>query len=546
MRSGLARWMHASACTLLLLPAAQALGLTVVVERLPDGAVRVDYELEAETTELVLNRVGPGAPPWTVLGDSLVLRDSRIASATGSPFSAASVRIEPSPVRGDAGAVVVALGARSSLVDLRRVLPPDEAGPVAIKLRNAFDVRERACVDEYAPDDAGRLRDTSAWFAVVSTTRDACHEAMHGGNGAQMFAEEVPAPLQLSASQQIAAAYRRLAEKLRSPLDPPPTLVLSYAPGSRGGFTMVRTGIDSVVFARLEGDSWATPTARQTTSLAFSLTTALVRSWLHGLPEEGLLGGSGAARYLAALERHSAGDDIFGEPAGRILLGEIEDCGRQIGWGISGTGVPPPGVVLACGPLIQFVYDAVARAESAGGRTIFDVWADVLARADGGPLEAKSFLATNERAHAGVAGLVYGPTADFAGIAELLRSAGIDASVGEPRDTGGAVAALLRALVRDDCDGRLGGTQIKGDRIAVNSREPCRTLPQAFELIEIEDVGALTSARAVHEAVAAACAARGRVRLTGALPAQQFELKCPAIVPELSQQLYVRDVYFLK
>jgi hypothetical protein len=545
MRSGLARSVLAAVYAFLLLPAAPTLGLTVLVERLPDGAVRVDYELAAETTELVLNRVGPGAPPWIVLGDTLILGDGRISSTTGSPFSAASVRIEPSPVRGDARAVVVALGARSSLIDLTRVLPPDEPGPVAVRVRNAFDMGARTCVAEYARDDAGRLRDTPAWFVVVSTTRDACREAVHDGGGAQVFAEDVPAPLQLGASQQLGAAYRRLAEKLRSPLDPPPTLVVSYAPGSRGGFTMVRTGIDSVVFARLEGESWAAPTARQTSVLALSLTTALVRSWLHGLPDEGLLGASGAAQYLAAVERHSTGEDIFGEPAGRILLGELEDCGRQIGWGIRGAGVPPPGVVRACGPLIQFVYDAVVRSESAGRRTIFDVWADVLALAEGGPLDAESFLATNERAHAAVAGLVYGPTADLAGIAELLRSSGIDASVGDPRDTGGAVAALLRGLIRDDCGGP-GGTQIKGDRIAVNIREPCRTLPQAFELIEIEDIGALTTARTVYEAVAAACTARGRVRLTGALPAQQFELACPAVVPELAQQLHVRDVYFLK
>jgi hypothetical protein len=545
MRSGLARWTHALACALPFWPAAHALGLTVVVERLPDGAVRVDYELEAEMTELVLNRVGPGAPPWTVLDDGLVFRDGRIASATGSPFSAASVRIEPSPVRGDAGAVVVALGARSSLVDLTRVLPPDEPGPVAVRVRHAFDMRERTCVDEYARDDVGRLRDTPGWFVAVSTTRDACREAVHDGGGTQVFAEEVPAPLQLGASKEFAAAYRRLAEKLRLPLDPPPTLVVSYAPRSVGGFTMVRTGIDSVVFARLEGDNWATPTARQTSSLAFSLTTALVRSWLQGLPEQGLLGGSGAARYLAALDRHSAGDEIFDEPAGRILLGEIEGCGRQFSWVVPGSGAPPPGVVLACGPLIQFVYDAVVRAESAGRRTIFDVWADVLAQTEGEPLDA-AFLASNERAHDALAGLVHGPAPDFEGIAELLRGSGIDASVGDPRDTGGAVAALLRALVRDDCGGRLGGTQIKGDRIAVNSREPCRTLPQAFELIEIEDVGVVTFGRAVYEAVATACAARDRVRLTGALASQRFEVDCPATLPALPQQLLVRDVYFLK
>jgi hypothetical protein len=137
-------------------------------------------------------------------------------------------------------------------------------------------------------------------------------------------------------------------------------------------------------------------------------------------------------------------------------------------------------------------------------------------------------------------------TADFEGIAMALRNAGIDASLGEPLDTGGTVASLLRAVVSTDCpEGLRGAGPFVGDRIQIRMRGTCRTLPQQVELIRIEGVGILTSAPDVYRATADACAERGRVRLTGALASQEFEVDCPASVPELPRQLFIRNVHFL-
>jgi len=561
VREVFCRWRHAAACALLIVPASTSLAaMKVVVERLADGAVRVDYVLDTEVTELAfVPAIGRGVPSarstWTVLGNELILSGDRIASTTGSPFSAASVRIEPTLVMGRGRPTVVALGPRSSVVDLNRVLEVEGAQAISLKVRNAYDVRARACVKEHDVDDAARATNGAvARFVVVSTSRDACDEATHGGDPT-VVAEDAPPELQLVAARELAGAYRRLTEKLGLPLDPAPTLIVAHR--REGASVWVPPGVDSVVLARLEGDNWTSPTPYQANLLAFNLTQALVPSWLDGVvvpptQPDRLLGHwlrGAPAQYLALLDRQSLGQPVHGMPAGRALLGDMDLCSRRVGESfrdLSTAVVPVDRDPQACGLLILFVYDAVTRAETAGRRTIFDIWADVLEEADGGPIDAEAFLATNERARAAVAGLVYGPTADFEAIAAVLRNAGIDASLGEPRDTGGAVSALLTSLVREDCsEGLRSAGPFIGDRIKIQTRGACRTLPQEVELISIAGQGILTSARAVYEATADACAARGRVTMTGALAAQEFEIDCPASVPALPQQLLIRNVHFL-
>lgn len=567
MREGLRRSWHVAVFAVLGLPASSSLAaMTVIVERLADGAVRVDYAFDAAATELVFAieaAAGSRAKYWTVLNDTLVLRDDRITSMTGSPFSAASVRIEPAANFYEAVAgqrpgrtALITLGARSSVIDLALVLPRAPAGQIALEARNAFDVRARTCVDEHDFEDAGNRRlEGGAWFVVVSTSRDACLEATHDG-GLPLLAENAPADLQAVAARELASAYRRLAEKLGRPLDPPPTLILAHKPRSGSSVTGIQAGVDSVVVASLEGDSWVVPTPRQRSNLSFSLTQALAPSWFDGVVvppaqparvRHWLVGAP--AQYLAALDRLALGEEVRGEPAGRMLLADIDLCSRRVegAFGVARTAaVPVDHDPRTCGLLIQFVYDAITRAEAAGQRTIFDLWADVLREADGGPLEVESFLATNERARAVVAGLVYGPTADFEGIAAVLRNAGVEASLGEPRDTGATVAALLHVLVNNDCpEGLRDAGPFVGDRVKIRTRGTCRTLPQEVELIGIEGVGILTSARDVYRATADACEERRRVRLTGSLASQDLEIDCPASVPALPQQLYIRNVHFL-
>lgn len=565
MGNRLPRWSHAAACALLACAADDVLAATtIVVERLADGAVRVDYRLDAESLEIKFAPTGPAfgrEPPrpraeWFVLDDGLTLTDDRIASPTGSPFSSASVRIEPQIGPGQGRATVSKIGTGASVIDLALALPAAPAAPISLELRNVFDVRARACVNERKIDDArSRLGSALAWLVVVGTSREACQAASHESGGVFVLADAAPLQWRMAASLELASAYRRLAERLGRQLDPPPTLVVAYEPSGSNTIGW-RTGIDSVIAVSLTGDTWNKGPHVQARDWA-SLTEALARAWFEELvvpsspqsPRYRHWFVGAPPQYLAALDRHGLGEQPFGISAGRMLVGDIDLCSSSVEAPLRDApamAVPVERNPQTCGLLIQFVYDALTRAETGGQRTIFDVWAELLEEADGGPIYPESFLATNERARAAVTGLIDGPVADFERIVATLRGAGVDAYLGDPRDTGGAVASLLRVLAGDDCtEGLKGAGPLGGDRVPIETRGTCQTLPQKVSLIAIEGVGILTSARAVYEATAGACAERGRVRLTGALANEEFDLTCPPNVPTLPRHLYLRDVHFL-
>ena len=558
MRNRLRRPWFAAVCAVLGFHASSSLAATtVVVERLADGSVRVDYELDAAATELVLADVpGPRGvdwrADWTVLSDTLTLQDKRIASTTRSPFSAASVRIEPA--ERTALTMLATMGARSSVVDLRFLVPQPPAAEVCSKMRNAFDVRARACVDELHLEGAGAPRPSggASWLVVVSTSRDACREAIRDGD-LTFLVEGAPAQLQAIAAEQFASAYRRLSEKLGRPLDPPPALILAHKGRSGGGvwasagastpsFSLRSKGIAGLRRTHAVRAVWG-PASRGRSRL----------DWLAGVDESpprafarrALARGRRRTTYLAVLDSQSLGEEVYPEPAGRMLLADIELCSRQSKdrpfLGAVAVPVERVAEVRAADP-IRLRRDHAGR--DAGERTIFDAWADVLADADGGPIEAGSFLATNERARAAVAGLVYGPAADFEGIVTALRNAGIDASLGDPRDTGGAVAPSLDAFVRNDCSEGLRGATFMDDRVKITTRGTCRTLPQDNELIRIEGVGILTSAPEVTAPWRRRAPARARAPDRRSSDAG-VRADCPASLPELPRQLFIRNVHFL-
>ena len=63
----------------------------------------------------------------------------------------------------------------------------------------------------------------------------------------------------------------------------------------------------------------------------------------------------------------------------------------------------------------------------AGERTIYDLWAEALATRDGrNGVDPAAFIATNRRAETALAGLLYGPYADFDYIVTALQGAGVD------------------------------------------------------------------------------------------------------------------------
>jgi hypothetical protein len=99
---------------------------------------------------------------------------------------------------------------------------------------------------------------------------------------------------------------------------------------------------------------------------------------------------------------------------------------------------------------VQFVYDAVARAGSAGGESLYDTWRDLLTasyqRGDSGAQTA-DFLRTSRAAQRIVAGLLDG-NVDWTRFAAELADHGVQLRV-EQDASGMSVAVLSLDGFRD-------------------------------------------------------------------------------------------------
>lgn len=525
----------------------------VTVERAAGGAVLASYELGRPVTEIGFSVAASSVRGkyWTVDGDVLTIDDDRIASPSGAPFSSASVRLEPSGdyfeslgQRGSARLALVSMGAVSSALDVNFLLPAiTPADDVTIVVRNAYDPRRGACVAEYEPPLD--VRAESSQWVVLGTSLEGCKGVVHAGASTTTLSQDVSSELYSFAAQHFAATYRTLEARLGPPPERNPTLVLAHNRPSKRNSSRLFTSGDSMVVALFEGDAFNSPTEIALNRLARSITGNLVPHWIRfesQQPRERNWLVAGAASYLAAIETPP-------DATGPTVTGDIQLCTRPLNSprAQATLALPVDRDPRNCGMLIQLVYDAIERSESAGQRTIYDLWRQVLQVNESSGSLRTAFLAANARAEAAVAGLVHGPAADIVAIADALRRAGIDASVGDMRDDGGAVSALLSGFFLADCPaGKFGygpGGSLNGFRF--DTKETCRTLPNELTIISIEGVGIRTPMRGVFEAVGRACAARGHVRLTGDAASQEYELECPATVPPVPQELVIRDVAFL-
>ena len=526
----------------------------ITVERTSDNTVRVSYELNRPVAELGFSLAASGvrAKYWTIDGDALTLANDRIASPQGAPFSSASVRLQPSGdffeslgERGPARIASVSMGASSSALDLAFLLPATApADDATILVRNAYDPRVGACVAEYEPPIAASAE--SRQWVVLSTSLDACKGVVHAGASTTMVSEDASPELQSFAAQHFAASYSRLKAQLGPPRESNPALVVAHNRQATRSSTRLSTGGNSLVVALFEGDAGNAPTPIALNRLAVSITSNLVPHWVRAddqqPPERSWLV-TGAASYLASLETPP-------DATRPTVVGNIQLCTRRL------TGPPPRAAPVLpvdldpqnCGLLIQLVYDAIERSESAGQRTIHDLWRQALQSDAADRSLQAAFLATNARAEAAVTGLVRGPTADVAAIAEALRRAGLDARLDDMRDEGGGIAALLSPFFVADCPARQFGFGPQGssDVFFFNTRESCRTLPSELRIISLEGIGIRSSMRDVFDAALRACAERGHVRLTGDVASQEYELECPATLPSVPQDLVIRDVAFLQ
>ena len=555
-RSGFlpAPWLAVAA---LVCQSQAAASVEISVQRLENESIVARYVFDREITAfrfLVAEDVS--RDQWQVDEASLTFAGNVVSSIGGAPFTTAMLTLpsaeefpRSSPT---AMPTSISMGASSTIVDLTHLRVREAADGATFVLHNAFDEGAGACAARRTirlePDE---LASAARRYAFLSTTAEVCRSA--GGDGeVAIVSADAPAALR----QLIADDFARRYDSLRLRVgerSPKLTLFVAHKGRKNASITRVLRGVNGVVVAPLEGVSWSAPTSISRESLISTLLGSVVAGWLGGpdgassTSSPNWLAG-GAATYAAILDgiEHGRAEDT----RVKARIDFVDVCARRVTSTLREPSEGPPIMRNAsdCGLLVQLVYDAITRAESASERTIYDLWAEALATAgsrDG--VDPAAFLATNPRAGAALAGLLHGPEADLASIVSALRAAGVDAVLGESPDPGGAALKLLMPFLSKACPGARFGFGFAGRDTGigfdVNVRQPCDRLPAKFSFIRIEALSIYSPPRQMYDAVEQACAADGAITLTGttaALPV--LELDCPEEIPSVPSALKIRDL----
>jgi hypothetical protein len=542
----------------ILCPPGSAAAVEVSIQRLADASVVARYVFDDEITEFRF-RVEDRAlrDQWQVAEESLTLTNDAVSSITGSPFRTATLTLRPT---GKSAATaprtsptLMSMGPTSTLVNLTHLFVRG-TDDLRFVMHDAFDESAGACVAQRTiripPDEvAGAI----LHHAFVSTARDACESAVGNAEGA-IFSANVSAALRQLITRDFSERYENLLRRLHLPAMKMTVFVVH---GGDGGLIRVLRGAGDVLVALIEGDSWSAPTQISSERLLSSMLGSVLIGWLRGPENASSATARPAANWLVAAATPYI-DIVTGiehgratDPSVRANVDLADLCVRMRTPGLLGPAEGPPidRMPRQCGVLVYLVYDAMTRAESAGGRTIYDLWAAALAARNGTEaVDAAAFLATNPRAEAALAGLLHGPEVDFKPIVAALQRAGVDAELTETPDSGGATMSLLRPFLDKTCPGVRFGIGFAGQDVGmgVDLHGPCDRLPQKFSFIAIEGRGIRSPAHDIYDAVGRACATDGRIRLTTtAAAAPELGLECPDQIPSVPLGLKIRDLGIL-
>lgn len=320
-------------------------------------------------------------------------------------------------------------GPHSSLVNLEYLRLSGAGRQTAFSLTYAINPQTRRCerqlslLDDVAEEKRNR-------FVLVNDSLEQCQRTGARREGGDLlFAEDLPEQLR----QDVLALYGPIAVGIANRLGSEPGLLLvGWWPESPyDGATFVPSW-DRNSLLLFHGASWQQglgPQLQGALRLRFE-NEQIERRLLqpgkyHALTES-------AIRYLLALytaeQARSTGSWLAAS-----LPGWIEACARQLDGRSVAAARGQDLASIDCGLVVQFVYDAVARARSAGRASLFDTWRQLLdtsfrRRQDGANPE--DFLASSGSARRIVQSLLEGAAdwqrfaADLDGLGVKLRIAG--------------------------------------------------------------------------------------------------------------------------
>jgi hypothetical protein len=298
----------------------------------------------------------------------------------------------------------IPFGAQASLINVDYLRLRDIDGAVGIKLTDAIHPQTRRCSDFTVLDDGTQNPNR---FVLLADSNVACRRIERSREGDLIFAASVPDVLR----QVVRDTYEPIDVRAANWLGSEPGLVFValWADSPHRGFRLEESWNRNLLllFNGAAGQQGVDPAQRE--ALRAGFVEEQIRRRVRQADAPGLFTES-AARYLMKLFTAVQDGDVGGWLADS-LPGWIHGCAGDLQDKARIAAVRGDVSSIDCGLVLQFVYDAVARANSAGRDSLFDTWRRLLGesyrRGESG-VQPAAFLESSRQARGIVQGLLDG------------------------------------------------------------------------------------------------------------------------------------------
>jgi hypothetical protein len=314
---------------------------------------------------------------------------------------------------------------------------------------------------------------------------------------------------------------------------PPPTVpILSVTAQGAGPGPFRGDVTDSgMISTRFNGKAWAEPDADALKGVAAFIFHETAHLWNshYARPAEGSPWlHEGGAEYMALVGAVSTGLLTEGE-ARESLSGRLTECRRRVGSRTPAADRMRSGsAVYDCGTLIQWLADMELRA-SGPGRSIFDVWSDLIGAAGAGrpdysPADFRARLAPDSA----VTLLFDGPGEErWSAIDARLTALGVRWE-NRPSNQDYVIGTLSHLNAQTCAAGASTGFYIRDGYVQTANDDRCGRLSGEIPLTTVAGVDPLAEPRAMFDAVQALCAAKAPVAVVRRDTGESLSIDCSA------------------
>jgi hypothetical protein len=271
---------------------------------------------------------------------------------------------------------LIPINATTSLFNFDYARLDNSTQPLIATLKNVMDPETRRCASELRLGNAAE--DFHDRFVLLGKTFGDCDRTVNRREADLIFADAVPQRLRQELRSFYDPVYIQLIRDLGS--DSGSVFVIWRPDSPRNEFRLVRS-LNRTSLLVFNGPSWEHGfTAQQRDALWEAVAQEQI---LRRIPEQVRADAVTAAAtdYLLKLARAERQQTTIS-----MLTTEVPEwiaaCARAMSLRSSTTNAPRGVLSYDCGLVVQFVYDAIARANSKGEDTVMRTWRTLLADAD--------------------------------------------------------------------------------------------------------------------------------------------------------------------